>query len=327
MEGRIDSLNTSVMLTGDFGDKEAVFSSLATDGHFSMNIPAGIPQIYYLYIEDDRYMDSMRFLHVILAEKGGKATVNGTLTYDKAELDISGTRAMENLQEYNRKLKAVNEKYHKAGSSRQTFEEQQRLNMETIEANKDNLLGIYLLRFVVSGLDDRELLSVLDEFPSYMQQAPPAVRMRANAEAHIRTEPGNPYIDIVLPDRDGREIALSSLVGPGKYVFVDFWASWCIPCIIDIQHLARIYPEYSKKGLEIYGVSIGKSRRNWLRAVGEYGMEWVNVADMLEFESRAARDYGVTGIPRNFLIGPDGTILARNIREDEIPVKFAEFIK
>ncbi len=133
------------------------------------------------------------------------------------------------------------------------------------------------------------------------------------AAALARTEPGQKYVDISVPDTAGMELPLSRFVGEGKYVLLDFWASWCPPCRAEIPNLVTAYKEFHSKGFEIYAVSLDKNRKAWLDGIKMFKMDWPQVGTLKFWESAAAETYGVRSIPSNVLIGPDGTILARNL--------------
>lgn len=146
------------------------------------------------------------------------------------------------------------------------------------------------------------------------------------ADALAKTEPGQKYIDISVPDTAGVELPLSRFVGEGKYVLLDFWASWCPPCRAEVPNLAAAYKEYRSRGFEIYAVSLDKTKKAWLAGIGSLHMDWPQVSSLKFWESPAAETYGVRSIPSNILIGPDGTILARNLMGQALLQKLAELM-
>ena len=142
-------------------------------------------------------------------------------------------------------------------------------------------------------------------------------------------EVGDKYIDIKLQDANGKSIAVSELLDDGKWVLVDFWATWCGPCRAEIPHLVKAYEEFSSKGLEIYGVSLcGPGRDgNWMKFIKDNDMTWVNVWGYEGNKSKAASDYGVQYIPTNFLISPSGEIVATQLKGEDIEKVLSRFIK
>lgn len=129
-------------------------------------------------------------------------------------------------------------------------------------------------------------------------------------------ELGKKAPEIALPSPKGDTIRLSSF--QGKYVLVDFWASWCPPCRKDNPDLVAIYKQFRNKGFEIFQVSLDKTRDAWITAIREDGCIWPNVSDLQYWNSPIAKTYSVDAIPASFLLDKDGTIMARNLRGQEL---------
>jgi len=132
-------------------------------------------------------------------------------------------------------------------------------------------------------------------------------------------------VDFSQPDEKGVEFKLSSL--RGKYVLVDFWASWCGPCRAENPHLLKAYKELKDKNFEIVGVSLDETKAAWLNAVKQDGMPWIQVSDLKGFKTDIAVKYGITAIPQNFLINPEGVIVGKNLRGEDVKEKISALIK
>lgn len=208
-------------------------------------------------------------------------------------------------------------------------DEYEKLIRDTYEANRQNYLGVMLLAQQLSyEMSGEEILDEIATFSPELQQSRLMTDLKARAEKKKLTDIGQPYIDIVQPTPDGKEVSLKSVVEtPGtKYVLLDFWASWCGPCMHEVPFLTKTYADFHKKGFEIYGVSFDNDRKEWTGAIAENGMKWVNVSTLEYFNNPAAEPYAVQAIPTNFLIDSDGRIVAHNLRGDDLYNKIKELL-
>lgn len=130
--------------------------------------------------------------------------------------------------------------------------------------------------------------------------------------------------DIELSDPMGKAVSLSSL--RGKYVLIDFWASWCGPCRMENPNVVRMYNKFKDKGFAIYGVSLDQSKDNWVKAIEKDGLTWTHVSDLKYWQSAAAQKYGVNAIPATFLLDKNGKIIAKNLRGEALEKKLEEVL-
>ncbi len=134
---------------------------------------------------------------------------------------------------------------------------------------------------------------------------------------------GDQVPDITEKTPEGNEISLSSL--RGNYVLLDFWAGWCRPCRMENPNLVKNYEKYHKKGFEIFQVSLDQKREMWLDAIKKDGLgKWKHVSDLGYWQSKHARAYNITSIPANFLLDPEGKVIAVNLRGQKLADKLAE---
>ena len=131
--------------------------------------------------------------------------------------------------------------------------------------------------------------------------------------------------DITLPTPEGGTKSLSSL--RGKYVLVDFWASWCGPCRKENPNVVKMYDKYKDKGFEIFGVSLDQSKDKWEKAIADDKLPWPHVSDLQGWQSSAAQLYNVSAIPQTVLIDPEGKIIAKGLRGEDLEQKLAVLLK
>jgi len=135
---------------------------------------------------------------------------------------------------------------------------------------------------------------------------------------------GYPAIDFKQPDVNGKEIALSSY--KGKYVLVDFWASWCGPCRRENPSVVAAYQKYKDKGFDILGVSMDENKDKWLAAIEKDKLTWKHVSDLKGWQNAAGKVYGVQSIPFNLLLDKEGKIVAKGLRGADLEAKLAELL-
>ena len=131
--------------------------------------------------------------------------------------------------------------------------------------------------------------------------------------------------ELILPDPNGKQIALSSF--KGKYVLVDFWASWCGPCRRENPTVVAAYNQFKNKNFTILGVSLDEKKEAWLEAIQSDGLNWTHVSDLAFWKSKAVTTFGFEGIPFNILIDPQGNVVAESLRGSELITKLSEVVK
>lgn len=201
------------------------------------------------------------------------------------------------------------------------------LTKECCEQNKQMKFPALFLSRVASVMERDELIKLAEEGnPAYMSTAM-ADGIKKRIEGWKRQRVGEMFTDLEMQDVDGKSHKLSEYVGKGKYVLIDFWASWCGPCRRSMPTVKKLYDAYKDKGFDIVGLSFDNNKDNWTGAIKKLELPWHHLSDLKGWQSLAARTYGIDAIPATLLIGPDGKIVAGNLSAEEVEEKLKELLK
>jgi len=160
-----------------------------------------------------------------------------------------------------------------------------------------------------------EIISLLDD---KLKKDPKIAKVISNIEQEKVSAVGQPFIDFTAKDPNGKDVTLSTLVGKTDYLLIDFWASWCGPCIKSLPSLKAMYDKYHGKKFDIIGVSLDNNSTNWTEAIEKFGLTWTNVSDLQEWDSQPAKLYAISFIPNTILLDKEGKIIGRNLHVNEI---------
>lgn len=180
-------------------------------------------------------------------------------------------------------------------------------------ANTDNPVGYSIFLDKAYQMDLAELKAALEKYPALKgyKRVNKLITAAVNKEA---TSPGKKFVDFTIKN-DTTTQSLSDYVGKGKPVLVDFWASWCGPCIRETAVIKDLLKEYGPKGLEVLGVAVWDEPDNTRRAIAQHQLPWPQI---INAQTVPTDLYGISGIPTILIIGPDGTILSRDKQDEEL---------
>ncbi len=328
--------------------KKVDSAQLGKDGSFSMKNPAGKKDLYFLGLDRTSRMvvitDSSEHLHIKVdsADLGKRVKkVEGSkdtrLLYEYyADLQPLRER-MDSLQQLFRSGQRTQEVKKAMKDARKEVERMTRefVNahpnspaiipaLSSINAKKNVDLLKKSYKNLKKSLDHSPFLAHLGQKVKQVQakERQQKQRKKMRKERQKLLKKGKEAPDLALKTPKGNVKPLSEL--EGKVVLIDFWASWCKPCIKELPKLKEVYKKYNDKGFEIYGVSLDKKKKSWTRAIEKYNMDWVHVSDLKFWNSAAAQKYKVKSIPFTVLVDRDGKIIASGLRAHELEKKLKE---
>ena len=182
--------------------------------------------------------------------------------------------------------------------------------IKTIKKNRNNELGLEAFKQVYYQLEPKEALEVIGLLGADIQNDDFVVKAKSTLEAASRAAEGQPFVDFEV---DG--VKFSDFVGKGKYILVDFWASWCGPCKGEIPNLKHVYETYAGPDFDLLSVAVWDKPEDTVASAKEHGVVWNQIINAQKIASDA---YGFDSIPQIMLFGPDGTILKKGLRGPDI---------
>ena len=325
----------------DWAKRNVKEDSVATkNGTFEINIKADKNAIMYITAPNT--------LAVYLFNDGTPANVDLTTgTLKGSALNTRYGTCQQRTKVYTDKIEPFAEEFRKLASNMtldQTEREKQSqklieqitpieelLNKEIrqiINENKDNLIPAAYITNIVYDCDAAELKALLASSRPYASHPMLAHARQALADIErANAIIGKPFTDLEMNDTEGKAHKLSEYCGKGHYVLIDFWASWCGPCRMEMPNVKENYEKYHAKGFDVVGLSFDNKADAWKKAINEMDLNWIHLSDLKGWRSIAAQTYGIQGIPASLLVNPKGIIVARDLRGEALGKKLAEIFK
>lgn len=190
-----------------------------------------------------------------------------------------------------------------------------------------NLVGVSLFKQMYRENTLEENDSLLQQVPAMYQTDQTIMKIKDRVENGKNTMVGKKFADFELQTLSGGTKKLSDFAGKGKVVLLDFWASWCGPCLKEMPNLVVAYDKYTDKGFEVIGISLDEDEEDWRGAVEHLKISWPQLSDLKGWKCKAAKLYAIQSIPYTVLIDGEGTIICRDLRGEELQKKLEEVLK
>lgn len=309
------------------GDKPVADTVKITNGKFKWVAKMPEPQKVSLML-------SGRYFQFFV--ESGNITINGTSKLD--ELKIKGSKAQDENEAYDLTMKDLDDqelplyqKWGKVGKEEQVVLEEQ---VEALRKERRVRGNKYIAAhpnspLSLSMVSDRAMMGSYSDVKAAYDLLDPAVqktlegkRIASRLEILKRSSLGEPMLEFTQNNPDGQPVQFSEF--KGKYVLVDFWASWCGPCRAENPNVLKAYNQYKDKNFTVLGISLDDNKDKWKKAIMDDKMPWTQVSDLKGFNNVVSTYYGIMGIPSTLLIDPQGKIIAKDLRGESLNKKLAE---
>lgn len=303
LTGRVEGVESGIVYLQKFRNKtfDVIDSSEIVNGEFSFSKDVELPEIYGLSLD---------------------STKGSFLLF----LDENQANVVLDSANYYRNTTVEGSELH---SLYVDYKSQRNVEIDSfIRQHPSSLVSAYALyRDYSYRLTPEQIRSNIDLLDPSLRNTPYVETLEELIPTLEEVAVGNKAPNFTATDTEGNSVELADHIGKSKYVFLDFWASWCGPCRRENPNIVRAYEEYKDKGFDIFAVSLDHSKVGWLAAIEKDKLTWTNVTDLKHWDSEPAKLYGVRAIPSNFLIDENGVIVAKNLKGEDLHSTLNDLLK
>lgn len=333
IDGNIDGLPDGLVKLSNIvdGDLNVIDSTQSLGGAFTISGTIESPELYFLSFENQRG-------RVQFFLENSEINVSGPADnpiIQGSEPQVLFDEFSSTLEKYSLHRKDIYEDYkvaQKAGDEETMGEIEEQFNkieeeekgyiLDFAKTNNTSVVSPYIaLRYnYYFNLDElEEVASLLD---ASVSESKYVVNLNQKIEKLSSVQEGKLAPVFIQNDTMGNPVSLEDF--RGKYLLIDFWASWCGPCRAENPNVVEAYQKFKDKGFDILGVSLDRNKDKWIAAIAEDNLTWTQVSDLKYWDNEASKLYAVSSIPANFLLGPDGVIIAKDLRGEGLQEKLEE---
>lgn len=277
--------------------------------------------------------------YMIIAKNGDQIKIAADLSDKNMTYNISGAMEADKLQELNTtknqymgRINAIQKEFEETvaaqPANREVVMEQMRpkytaeidgLNKAILKFAQDNstsLAGFYAINLLNPSEFEKEIVAYSDKIKSSFNENGAVTEFLKKMAGLKAVQVGQPAPEFTINGIDGKPVKVSDF--KGKYVLLDFWASWCMPCRQENPNLVKAYNEYKDKNFTVFGISLDKDPTEWKKAIANDHLTWTHGSELKDFEGAAVRLYQIEAIPSSFLLDPNGIIIAKNLRGEQL---------
>jgi peroxiredoxin len=341
IKGKIDGSDSIIFLLQkrESGKTVTIDSAVSKNGIFIMKGGAiDYPQLIQLVAGNTR--KATKFFI-----ENSEITITGSLD-SLYNAEIKGSKTQDEYQTFVDSNKPLSEKYSKnymeyqaaseAGDTAKVSEleklfesiqdEMTNLQKDFVRNNPASYVTPSILVNLSYSMEPDEIETTINSLDTSVAALPQIVSLKERAALMKTVAVGQKAPDFTMNDVDGNPVTLSSKLG-SKLLLVDFWAAWCGPCRQENPNIVKVYKEFNKKGFDVFGVSLDQNKEDWVKAIADDKLTWSHVSDLQYWSNSAAKLYAVNSIPASFLLDETGTIIARNLRGEDLYNKVKELLE